>query len=88
MNQMLKKSWQKKPGRAQRHEEYRGYPTMLTNVRENEGNKDIFKVTITQLMCHFSKKEKIPSNAIGVAEYLGEFLTCEDNYCILRVPVV
>lgn len=45
-------------------------------------------MTVAQLMCHFSKKEKIPSNAVGVAEYLGEFLTCEDNYCILRVPVV
>ena len=46
-------------------------------------------MTPAQLMCHFfSKKEKIPSNAIGVAEYVAEFLTCEDNYCTLTVPVV
>lgn len=88
MNQMLKKSWQKKPGRAQRHKERRVHPTALRNVRENEGSKDIFTVTTAQPMCHFSRKEKIPSNAIGLAEYVGEFLTCEDNQCTLRVPVV
>lgn len=88
MNQMLKKPWQKKPGRAQRHKERRAHPTTLTNVRENEGSQDIFKVTTAQPMCHFSRKEKIPSNAIGLAECVGEFLTCEDNHCTLRVPAV
>lgn len=41
----------------------------------------------TQLMSMPFFHKGIPTKAIGEARYLREFLTCEDNYCPLKVPV-
>ena len=52
-------------------------------IQFNIKNRQL-QIRAEELTSHFSKKEKIPSNAVGEAEYLGEFLISEDNYCLSR----